>query len=160
MLPKAFLCHQVPTRFRVRVPDRRGDDAYFAEVKTGLEQNAAALEVTTNPATGSVLVFHSGDGADLLNHAETTGLFLCTQERPSPTTIVDWLDRLDTFDSEVLWERLDRNPQRAATGFFMLAVLQVLRGSVLPSAGTLLGEAMRILRENAETNAQKRASDS
>ena len=155
MLPKALLCHQVPGRFRVRVPDRRGDDPYFARIEAGLKQNSAALQVTTNPLTGSVLVLHAGDGTDLLDHAERAGLFVCTTERPPSETIASWLDRLDRFDAEVVWARMGKEPQRAATGLFMLAVLQALRGSVLPSAPTLLGEAMRLLRNSAAADSSR-----
>jgi hypothetical protein len=147
MLATAWLCHQTSGRFRARVPERRGDDAYFARVKETLEQHASTLEVVTNPVTASILVFHRGNSADLLSHAEATGLFRATAEGPTPVNVVRWLDKLDRFDTEFLFARINESPQRAATGLFMLAVFQALRGSVLPSAPTLLGEAMRLLRQ-------------
>jgi hypothetical protein len=147
MLATAWLCHQTSGRFRARVPERRGDDAYFARVKEALEQHDATVEVVTNPVTASILVLHRGNSADLLSYAETAGLFRATTEGPAPATVARWLDKLDRFDTEVLFARIKENPQRAATGLFMLAVFQALRGSVLPSAPTLLGEAMRLLRQ-------------
>lgn len=147
MLPKAYLCHRTVDRLRVRIPERRQDEAYLSMVKEALEQHASVIEVQTTPITGSVLVIHSGDWADLLEHAERAGLFQSTQEhRPRPT-IAHWLDRLDEFDREFLFARMERHPQRAATGLFMLAVLQGVRGSIIPSAPSLLGEAMRLLRQ-------------
>jgi hypothetical protein len=146
----AAVCHQSAGRFRVRCRERRGDEAYFARAKQALEQHASVLEVATNPTTGSILVLHRGDCSELLNHAEGAGLFRCQTPRDTTQTIVHWLDRLDRFDAEVLWARMDQNPQRAATGLFMLAVLQALRGGILPSAPTLLGEAMRLLRKHRD----------
>ncbi len=150
----AALCHQSTGRFRVRCSERRGDEAYFEGVKQVLEQHVSVLEVATNPNTGSILVLHRGDCSELLKHAEAAGLFRCETPKDTRQTIVHWLDRLDRFDAEVLWARMDQNPQRAATGLFMLAVLQALRGSILPSGPTLLGEAMRLLRQHRDGDEQ------
>ena len=147
-LPSAVVCHRAPGRFRVRVPECRRDQAYFERAKEALEQEAAVLEVTANPFTGSILVLHQGDEAVLLRRAESIGLFRATRDKHSTPTIVHWLDNLDRFDTEFLFARMSEEPQRAATGLFMLAVLQALRGSFLPSAPSLLGEAMRLLRES------------
>lgn len=147
MLPKALLCHQMAGRFRVRVPDKRKDEAYFGAVKEALEKHDSVHEVRVTPITASVLVMHSGDCANLLEHAESVGLFQSAKQQHASRTIVDWLDRLDQFDSEFLFARMAQHPQRAATGLFMLAVLQAFRGSVIPSVPSLLGEAMRLLRE-------------
>lgn len=147
MLPKALLCHRTVGRFRVRVPEKRKDEDYFDAVKKALEEHEAVHEVRTTPLTASVLVIHRGECSDLLDHAESAGLFRSAEEPPPSRTIVDWLDRLDRFDSEFLFARMGQEPQRAATGLFMLAVFQVIRGSIIPSAPSLLGEAMRLLRE-------------
>ncbi|MGD8316693.1 MAG: hypothetical protein PVH21_10770 [Myxococcales bacterium] len=154
MLPKALLCHRTVGRFRVRVPEKRKDEAYFSTVKQVLEQHEAVHEVRIAPVTASVLVIHGGQCAQLLDHAENAGLFRSAEERRPSPTVVQWLDRLDRFDSEFLFARMAQHPQRAATGLFMLAVLQVVRGSIIPSAPSLLGEAMRLLRE-AEREAHR-----
>ena len=153
--PGAVLCHQIPGRFRLRVSERRSDEAYFAHVCEELEQQAVVVSVSTNPSTGSVLVFHGGDPGELFQHAESIGLFRITTERRETGTVVELLDALDRFDTDFLFARMNERPQRAATGLFMLAVLQALRGSFLPSAPSLLGEAMRLLREAGEDNRSK-----
>ncbi len=147
MLPCAVVCHRAPGRFRVRIVERRRDEAYFMRVEEALAQEPAVLEVTTNPRTGSVLVLHRGDPAALLERAGAIGLFRTKPAEPRTPTIVHWLDDLDRFDADFLFARMRERPERAATGLFMLAVLQALRGSILPSAPTLLGEAMGLLRE-------------
>ena len=150
MLPKALLCHRTMGRFRVRVPEKRKDEAYLAQVKKTLEQRHDVHEVHTAALTGSVLVIHSGDHDALLAHAEDAGLFQSTKEHRNSPNIVQWLDRLDKFDSEFLFARMEQNPQRAAIGLFMLAIMQVARGSLIPSAPSLLAEAMRLLRDAAD----------
>jgi hypothetical protein len=156
MLPKALLCHQTTGRFRVRIPEKRKDDAYFACVKAAIEQLPSVVGVETSAMTGSVLVVHTGDCNELLRQAERAELFRRTEETPQTRTIVHWLDQLDRFDSDFLFARMEQKPQRAATGLFMLAVLQVIRGSIIPSAPSLLGEAMSLLRKaRAETERTK-----
>jgi hypothetical protein len=150
MAPRALLCHRMEGRFRLRIAECRGDAAYFERVQEALGRHASAHEVSINPFTGSVLVLHHGDPAELLDHAEEIGLFRTTTERHETATIVHWLDELDRFDTDFLFARMKERPQRAATGLFMLAVLQALRGSFLPSAPSLLGEAMQLLRDARE----------
>lgn len=147
MLPCAVVCHRAPGRFRVRIVERRRDEAYFTRVGEALAQEPSVLEVTTNPRTGSVLVLHRGDLAALLERARAIGLFSTKPAEPRTPTVVQWLDDLDRFDADFLFARMRERPERAATGLFMLAVLQALRGSFLPSAPSLLGEAMGLLRE-------------
>ena len=146
-LPSATICHRVPGRFRVRVAECRGDRAYFERVREALEREASVLEVATNARTGSVLVLHRGDSAALLERAQDSGLFRPKPPERRTATIVHWLGDLDRFDADFLFARMRESPERAATGLFMLSVLQALRGSILPSAPSLLGEAMRLLRE-------------
>ena len=147
MVARALLCHQTVGRFRVRVPERRGDEAYFERVRGILGQHASTLEVATNPITGSILVLHRLDSVDLLEYAETEGLFRSTKASPPPHGIPGWFDKLGTFDAEALWARTEKAPERAATGMFMLAAMQALRGSLIPSASTLVLEAIRLLRQ-------------
>ena len=155
VLPKALLCHRTVGRFRIRVPEKRKDEAYLAQVKKTLEQHHDVHEVHTTPLTGSVLVIHSGDHDALLAHAEDAGLFQSIKEHRDSPNIVQWLDRLDKFDSEFLFARMEQNPQRAAIGLFMLAMMQVARGSLVPSAPSLLAEAMRLLRAAGEKRQRK-----
>ena len=148
--PRAALCHETAGRFRLRIAERRKDEAYLREVREGLARHVLVLKVETASLTGSVLVLHRGDRAEILSYAERSGLFrVASRERHAPA-IIRWLDALDRFDTDFLFPHMNERPQRAAAGLFMLAVLQVLRGSVLPSAPTLLGEAMRLLREAPE----------
>lgn len=146
-VPRASLCHRTEGRFRVRVAEHRKDEAYLAAVREVLSSHPAVSRVETAALTGSVLVLHRGDASEILSFAAAAGLFeVCAPVDHGPA-IVHWLDALDRFDTDFLFPRMNEKPQRAATGLFMLAVLQALRGSVLPSAPSILGEAMALLRK-------------
>lgn len=153
--PEALLCHRTKGRFRVRIAERRRDEEYLREVRRALERHVAVVAVETTALTASVLVVHRGELEEILTYAERAGLFQLVTREQDPA-IVRWLDALDRFDTDVLLPRLNDKPQRAATGLFMLAVLQALRGSILPSAPTLLAEAMVLLRE-ARARAEREA---
>ena len=58
---KAHRVHSIPGRTRFKIPDRRGDQAFFDEIAARLRNGSAVSEVECNPLTGSVLIHHSGD---------------------------------------------------------------------------------------------------
>jgi len=145
--PRALLRHRTAGRFRVRIADRRKDEAYLENVREGLSRHPSVVRVETAALTGSVLVSHRGDPDEILDFAKSAGLFTVSPSAGHDPAVIRWLDALDRFDTDFLFPRMNERPQRAATGLFMLAVLQVLRGSVIPSAPSLLGEAMALLRK-------------
>jgi hypothetical protein len=74
MKARAHPVHSLPGRTRFRVPNRRGDAGFFAEVAHRLMQCAGVARVETNPLTSSVLVHHEGDLRELLARAAACGL--------------------------------------------------------------------------------------
>lgn len=155
--PRALLCHRTDGRFRVRIADHRKDDAYLEKVRERLGRHPSVVGVETAALTGSVLVSHRGDADEILAFAAGSGLFAVSSGMDREPAVVRWLDALDRFDTDFLFPRMNEKPQRAATGLFMLAVLQAVRGSVIPSAPSLLGEAMALLRKaRAESAARER----
>ena len=71
MSPKAraHVVHHLPGRVRFRVPGRRGDHGFFAQVAGDLEALRGVRQVDTNPATGSILIRHDGPVHELLAQA-------------------------------------------------------------------------------------------
>lgn len=158
--PRALLCHRTDGRFRVRVAEHRKDDAYLEAVREALSSHPSVISVETTALTASVLVLHRGETEEVLRFASTAGLFEVVPAGDRDPAIVRWLDALDRFDTDFLFPQMEDKPQRAATGLFMLAVLQVLRGSTLPSAPTLLGDAMSLLRKAREAAQRNKRGDS
>ena len=63
MIPEAIVCHSTPGRFRVKVPSRKGNAAYFSNLKDHFTQLEGVKEVEANALTGSVVFIHAA--ADL-----------------------------------------------------------------------------------------------
>jgi hypothetical protein len=70
MLPQAIVSHRTAERLRIKIPSRKGDDAFFPSVKHSLEQGLKYDLVHVNALTGSVLIVDSGiDLEALANYA-------------------------------------------------------------------------------------------
>ena len=80
MAPLARVVHALPCRKRIRIPEKRGDEAYFATVKEGLANCPGVLEVEINPATAGVLVHHAADAGHFLRSAAEQELFRLTED--------------------------------------------------------------------------------
>ena len=81
--PDAYTVHQVPGRMRLRVPARRGDRAYFANVAQVLVAVPDVRSVRVNPSTGSVLVRHAGPPQKFATHSAEVGLFRLVATAPA-----------------------------------------------------------------------------
>lgn len=57
----AFVVHRTPTRMRIRIPSRRGEDAFFDGLKRQLLGRAGVWDVQTSSVTCSVVIKHSQD---------------------------------------------------------------------------------------------------
>jgi len=59
--PDAYVSHHTAGRFRIRIPSKKGDVAFFESLKTLGGQFPSIHEVTVNPLTGSILIKHALD---------------------------------------------------------------------------------------------------
>ncbi|TVR82486.1 MAG: hypothetical protein EA405_06845 [Rhodospirillales bacterium] len=148
--PQAHVSHQMPGRLRLKVPARRRDCDYFADVLEGLSQWPAARRVAVNPVTASVLVEHRGDLAALSRFAERQGLF-AVPAGPEPTVPVAGRIRRELTDVD---ERLRLIAGGAldlwsATSlvFIVLAVVQLARGNYMGPATTLIWAGVSAMRQ-------------
>jgi hypothetical protein len=153
MKPTAYITHSAPGRYRLRIPDKRHDQDFFA----GLEPDLAAIEgverIVTNPVTASVLVMYS-DAAPIDNISEQ----LAASRHFSVTT--------QARELEPLWQRasrflgnIDSELTKNTSGYVdgrsllfvvlvMLAIRQLQRGSVFGPAFSLLWFASQLLNKN------------
>ncbi len=72
---EAGLTHLVAGRLRVKLPARRRDAAFFADLSRRLAQCDGVREVHVNPLTGSVLVLHATTPEAIAAYATEHGLF-------------------------------------------------------------------------------------
>ena len=53
---RAFVVHCTATRIRIKIPERRRQEAYFAALQRALLQHPDVLGVRTNPLAASVAI--------------------------------------------------------------------------------------------------------
>jgi hypothetical protein len=53
---RAFVVHRTPTRIRIKIPKRRGEQAYFAALERVLGEHPDVLRVHVNPLTAGVII--------------------------------------------------------------------------------------------------------
>jgi hypothetical protein len=63
--PDAYVSHHTAGRFRIRIPSKKGDAAFFESLKALGGQFPNIHEVQVNPVTGSLLIKHSLDPATM-----------------------------------------------------------------------------------------------
>lgn len=127
LLPIAQIVHSMPGRSRLRIADRRGDDAFFASLATALSTIAGVYKVDATPLTGSVLIQHGGPLARIGAAARDAGLF-AVGKAPEASGEAPAMD----FDPKLL----------LVLGFVGAALWQMSRERIFPPAITLLWYAM------------------
>jgi hypothetical protein len=155
---------------RLRIPEKRGDIAFFQRVVSTLSKLPEVTELDGIPLTGSVRIRHSGTGEAITASAAKEGLFEVVKRKgeteptkpPEPgdagilDTIAAGLSGLAMFQvtqgqitgsaAENFWnaygaQRMLRNNVITA-GFGLLGVYQLSQGQWLGSASSLLFYAL------------------
>jgi hypothetical protein len=85
MTPIAHVVHRTKGRLRLRIPEQRGNGAYFSSVEEMLAAHPLVESVSANPRTGSVLLVTDSDVGSLADSLDEYGLF-SLMDRPSQTT--------------------------------------------------------------------------
>jgi hypothetical protein len=149
MKARAHPVHSLPGRTRLRVPNRRGDAAFFTELTHRLVQCTGVGKVETNPLTGSVLVHHEGGLRELLMHAAACGLGeLVDLELHSPPVARRLRREVKAIDHRV--RELTHGEFDLSTVAFVallaMAGVQLLRGQQASAAVSLAWYASELLR--------------
>ena len=82
MAPLARLAHSLWGRKRVKIDEKRGDAAYFAMLEKELAGCRGVVTVTTNPHTGTALISHATEDANIWGYAVEHGLFQLRENEP------------------------------------------------------------------------------
>src|SRR5262245_54057242 len=166
-MQEAVIEHAIAGRMRLRLRAQRGDRAFFARLSAAIGGDPAVQRVLTNPTTGSILVFHSGNPEEIAKRAGVPALprpggkngeahrvrVLSGRALPSLQTLsLTGLalyqlarGRLAGSASEQLWyadrARALPNPP-LAVGLLGLAVMQAFRGRWLAPASSFFMYAL------------------
>jgi hypothetical protein len=166
-MQEAVIEHAIPGRMRLRFRAERGDSAFFERLSAAIGGDPEVDRVVTNPTTGSILVFHSGNPEEITKRAGVAVLpraggrngkahrvhLPSGRALPSPRTVAFTAlalyqlarGRLAGSASEQLWyaTRARALPNPAfATGLLGLAAVQAFRGRWLAPASSFLRYAM------------------
>jgi hypothetical protein len=147
----AFIVHELSGRFRLRIPEKRNDKAFFDALAERLSECPGVTAVEFNEHTGSVLLFHAAAtrASDVARYAEQAELF---SVKSLPVTAARTLGQhatkgLDAFDRGLA--ALSGGLVDLQSAFFVLlmglAIYQVRRGQVFAPAVSLLWEAIRLV---------------
>jgi hypothetical protein len=87
MIPVAYISHRTPNRLRIRIPSKKGDVAYFNNLKSNLSCYQGIEKAEINPTVGSILFIHGLDDRRIASLAEDNEFFTIGNMRTSPTVV-------------------------------------------------------------------------
>lgn len=164
MASKAHVVHHIPGRVRLRIPAKRRDHTYFADVKAKLESVPSIHGVEVNPASASVLVRYAGPLTSLLVEAAAAGLYELAEvsdELPPVPPVADKLvDRLLDLDQQIAQSSGGSLNGRSVVliALLLAAGMQLYRGQFLGPAVPLLWYAANALGGILPRHANRQAA--
>lgn len=131
-LPEATIQHSSPGRIRIRVPERRGDSAYFTSLaeQLSLFEKIEGLEV--NPLTAGVLVIGADLTEDILADLGRKENLFSLKQLPAPLlepakAMAAQIDRLNQKVRDFTSGSLEL-PTLVFLGLLLNGFFQLLRG--------------------------------
>jgi hypothetical protein len=155
MRSRAYVVHRIPGRVRLKVPQRRGDPAFFAELQRRAARAKGVRGARVNALTGSFVLEHDGDFAQLasaLAGPELGGLIELALALPPVARRLQ--NEAATLDLRVRrWSggSLDLSTA-AALGLAALAGVQLFRGRQAPLAVSLAWYSAELIGRWKEAN--------
>jgi hypothetical protein len=149
MQPEAYLVHEMPGRFRLRVPSRVKDSQYFKRVREQLQTVPEISLLETNSITGSILVEYVGEAQTIFHAARERNLFRVSraeQAAHEPLSL-RLSDRLREFDNRISSFTHGELDTAALISMLLGAagVAQFAKKKVWPAGATLLWYAANVL---------------
>src|SRR5258707_14757814 len=154
-LPAGRVCHLTTGRLRVKIPEKRRDEAFFTNLAQRLASWDSIEKVEVNPLTASVLVHFSDLGALFAESAMRNDLFtvdfdqLEAEDGKPRQALTEWAKQGWADADKALRRWSGGNADIRSTAFLALVlggILQLFRGQIAPPAATLLWDAGEILR--------------
>jgi hypothetical protein len=138
-MQQGILEHAIRGRMRLRFRSRRGDVAFFGQLVELLNRQPTVTSVEANPATGGVLVLHTGSGRELAELASTiAGPYVAPVQAGGHKSLLGSLASRGRH-----WR-----PSWPALGLAGLAFYQLARGRALGSASEQFWHASRAREMN------------
>ena len=143
MAARAIVAHRTPGRVRLMIPEKRGDEEFFAHLTERLGRLPEVEGMRANVPMGSIAVRSTGEIDAILRQAEDDDLL----------AIVDALDDGRPRVPRALVPALNLVSGREINRMFMLGsalvvvgTVQVFKGSLFPPAFSIYWAAMEAFR--------------
>ena len=152
-MDRAFVVHAMPGRVRIRIPNKRGDSLYFADLQANLLQCDEVRAVQTNYRVASVLVdcVAAGDFDSIADYAREQGLFALEGELAVSLQTVPEIFSANLNAVNRVLGTFTKSHLDMESIFFLLFVglgfRQLLRGGIMQPAIPLLWTAVEIMRD-------------
>lgn len=147
-MERAYVIHRAPGRARLKIPERRNDRRFFAELAERMTGCAGVERIEANPTTGSVLVMHAGEFEPILEFAREQRIFAPAEPDAGQPTIAQRLRGEFRAMDGALRRSTDGQIDISMAVFLLLvaaSVVQLFRGRVFGPASTLLLSASSLL---------------
>jgi hypothetical protein len=113
LLDFAFVVHRTADRLRLRVPGRRNDSGFFADLERKLEACDGIVSSKANPLTGSVILRHTRTFEPSTAAFARLGLACAVPEKPAslaPTRSFGGEAKLVSLGIHILAAAIARRP--------------------------------------------------
>ena len=159
MGPNAYIVHSTRERLRLRIPERRNNDAYFEAVRAELDALPEGLDVRVRPSTASVLLVHPTLPLPevKLRLGESDLFTLAQGPCPSRRALAPLINAAAKIDRSLIKGTVGSADLRTLLFLVIvaLAIRQFKRGEVLGPAIPLLWTALQIAERIAAPAAHK-----
>lgn len=150
MAANAVIVHQIPGRIRMRISEKRGDDAYFSKLSEELAGIDTVCNVTTNAKTGSVVIEHFDGLHALVEKMHLHDLVIDIQQAQPEKHPVLALDSMEMKPLNIVSGR-DLNPMfMIASLLAVIGVVQTVRGKILIPSVSAFWSALEAFRQSGK----------
>jgi hypothetical protein len=164
MLPKAYIVHQLRSRVRFRIREKRQDTEYFEAVTQRIESLQGVEEIKANPNTGSLLLLHPDQPFDeLVGELAELELFeIIDAPGPKQSALMPVFGGISEIDRGMAEETAGNFDLRtlAIIGLVGVSVYQIYRGHVMAPAIPMLLSALDLAQQIKADSAEKALPES
>jgi Heavy metal associated domain 2 len=148
MAAECFVAHTIPGRTRLRVPEMRKNYDYFEDIQRDLADCPGIESIETNSSTGSILIIHSCSVDELKQYLTNRGLVTFREENEKAISITDSVAHsIRKIDRQICSFTSNNVSSKEMIFSFLvlLSLYQMIKGSILPAASTLIWYGLNIL---------------
>jgi len=152
----AYVAHALPGRLRLRIPEQRGNESYFADLCERLTSLHEVVDATANAATGGILL-RLTPGIDIPDVAAAARALSLFDLKPAPTATAKPVTEMNALaKASVGFKGTNRLIAEATGGYldvksivFLLllamAARQISRGHFMVAGFTPLWHALNMM---------------